>query len=198
MVRVILAISVVVHCLMGLIIWLYLQKAQRGWTKHIVASRPSPLLGFVASLSGYLGWFLGSVMEAAGRGISPPMIWFDERVGAVILFLGHALFGWTLWAIGPSFGFRPQVIAEHRLVTRGPYRFARHPMYTALHTMYLGTFLLVPSWFFLICFGTALVGNVIRAQEEERVLLQRYGQDYVVYQKTTGRFFPKLFRASGA
>lgn len=183
---------------MGLIKWLSLERAQRGWTKQIVTSRPSPRLGFVASMCGYLGWLVGSVAEALGSGWFPPFLSFDERVGTVILFVGHALFGWTLWAIGPSFGLRPQVIAEHRLVRRGPYRFVRHPMYTALHTMYLGTFLLVPSWFFLIGVVAAVLGNAIRAREEERVLLQRYGQEYAAYQKMTGRFFPRVFRRSCA
>ncbi len=198
MVKTILLIGVGLHVLMGMIAWRSLRRAQRGWSKQVVAARPLPAVGFVASLFGYLGWFGGSVAVATDSSFISPITAFDIRMGAVILFLGHALFGWTLWAIGASFGLRPRIIAEHRLVTRGPYRVVRHPMYTALHVIYLGTFLLVPSWFFLVCLIAAVVGNTIRAAEEERVLLARYGQDYAVYREVTGRFFPKLFRASAS
>jgi protein-S-isoprenylcysteine O-methyltransferase Ste14 len=190
-VRMIVSLSVGFHVLMGIVKWRSLQQAQHGWTKKIVAYRQSPPFGLVASLFGYLGWFFGSATYAAGIDLFPPVASFDFTIGALILLLGHALFGWTLWAIGPAFGLRPQVIAEHRLITHGPYRFARHPMYTALHTMYVGTFLLVPSWFFLTCLLAAVVGNMIRAREEEKVLLERYGEEYSSYVRSTGRFFPK-------
>jgi protein-S-isoprenylcysteine O-methyltransferase Ste14 len=190
--RMILTLSVGFHLLMWMIKGRSLQQAQKGWTKKVVASRHSPAVGFVTSIFGYLGWFFGSIAYAAGIEVITPFTFLDPMIGTLVLFLGHLLFGWTLWAISASLGLRPQVIAEHRLVTHGPYRFARHPMYTALHAMYLGTFLLVPSWFFLACFLAAVVGNVIRAREEEKVLLERYGEEYATYARSTGRFFPKV------
>jgi protein-S-isoprenylcysteine O-methyltransferase Ste14 len=101
-----------------------------------------------------------------------------------------------LWAIGGSWGIHPKLLAEHQFIKHGPYRFIRNPLYTGLHLVYLGTFLLVPSWYFLVLLIAAIIGNSIRAGVEERVLLARYQDEYAAYAQSVGRFFPKLMRRS--
>lgn len=199
-VRMILAASVTVHVVMVIIKWHTLQQTQRGWSKQVVISEEPPVFALVAALVGYFGWFFGSAVYVARpdcfiHAMVHP-IFFSPTMGVVALLLGHGLIGWTLWAIGGSWGVHPKLVVEHQLITHGPYRFIRNPLYTGLHLMYLGTFLLVPSWIFMFLLIAAVVGNSIRARVEERVLLARYNEEYTAYAKSVGRFFPKLRRRS--
>jgi len=90
---------------------------------------------------------------------------------------------------------KPQGIIEGTtiLVTRGAYRYIRHPMYSSLLWLATGAFLKQPSMT-----GTALlVGTVAfllaTARVEEAENLQRFGQDYAVYMEKTKMFVPFLF-----
>ena len=90
---------------------------------------------------------------------------------------------------------KPQGIIEGTtiLVTRGAYRYIRHPMYSSLLWLAMGAFLKQPSMT-----GTALlVGTVAfllaTARVEEAENLQRFGQDYAVYMEKTKMFVPFLF-----
>lgn len=177
-------------------VWLFLRRTQRGWTKTVLLSVDSPKIGLVLSLVGYASWFLGSVMFALYPASSlfrtfSPTVSFP-KVGLGLLIGGHGMVVWSALSLGPSFGLRPRIIVEHRLVRHGPYRIVRHPLYTGLHALYLGTFLLVPCGLFLFSFVAALIGNTVRARAEERLLSAHYGEVYRTYARSVGRFLPKI------
>lgn len=151
----------------------------------------TPLL---LAFGGYVGWFFGSVGYALSpssslfRPISPALS--SPLVGIGLILCGHGLIVWAACALGSSFGLLPDVRAGHRLVQHGPYRFVRHPLYTGLHALYLGTFALVPSGFFLLCLVAGVIGNVLRARAEEHALIAHYGSAYRMYAQSVGRFLP--------
>jgi len=196
MIRAILAASASAHALLWLATWRFLRRTQRGWSKVPLASADVPRLGFALSLLGYAVWFLGSLGYAANpswplfRALSLKLAF--PSVGFGLLLGGHGLVLWATLALGPSFGLRPRVIAEHRLIRHGPYRFVRHPLYTGLHMLYVGTFLLVPCALFLLSAIAAVIGNAVRARAEERVLTAHYGDAYCAYARSVGRFLPKV------
>jgi len=188
-------VSALAQGLFWFTMWYVLRRIQRGWMKTVLVSVDSPKIGLVLSLVGYASWFFGSVMFAIHPASSlfqalSPAVSFP-RVGLGLLIGGHGVVIWAALSLGPSFGLRPRVIVEHRLVRHGPYRFVRHPLYTGLHALYLGTFLLVPCGLFLVSFAAALVGNTLRAQAEERLLSARYGEVYRTYAQSVGRFLPR-------
>ena len=197
----ILAVSASAHGILWIATWSFLRRAQRGWTKAVIARADTPTMGLALSLLGYAGWWLGSAGYAASptafpfRTLSPAFCF--PRVGLGLLLFGHGLILWATLSLGPCFGLRPQIIAEHRLIQHGPYRFMRHPLYMGLHALYLGTFLLVPCGLFLLSLIVALIGNRQRARAEECALSARYGDAYQTYARFTGRFFPRVFRRSG-
>jgi len=76
-----------------------------------------------------------------------------------------------------------------RLVTWGPYRLSRNPMYLALSILYLGVSILVnTSWpvFFLPVALASLYLLVIR--REERYLSAAFGREYELYRSTVRRW----------
>ena len=97
--------------------------------------------------------------------------------------LGAAWLGWTLTAnpLG-NFRVRPEPKAGARLVTSGPYRWVRHPMYTGVLVMMIGPVIWGPvAWKALV--WLALVGILIaKARREERSLLSQF-PEYADYRR---------------
>jgi protein-S-isoprenylcysteine O-methyltransferase Ste14 len=88
-------------------------------------------------------------------------------------------------------------------VVAGLYRWARHPQYTALAILGLGTLLVWPRFTVLIGYLTMLFLYAWLARSEERNCLRRFGASYAAYLERTGMFLPlprlpSLLPASGA
>ena len=83
---------------------------------------------------------------------------------------------------------------DHELVTDGPYRWIRNPLYTAGAMLFTGLGLISASAFLLVGALVALVLVAIRLPSEEAELEKRFGQAYRDYVRRTGRFLPRLRR----
>jgi protein-S-isoprenylcysteine O-methyltransferase Ste14 len=81
---------------------------------------------------------------------------------------------------------------EHTLVTTGPYRWVRHPLYSSAALAILANSLVAANWFFLATGGVMFLLLVIRTRKEEENLLARFGDAYRKYMQRTGRFIPRL------
>lgn len=84
----------------------------------------------------------------------------------------------------------------HELVTEGPYRYIRHPLYTAGVFYFLAMSLATGSWLLFLATLLVFVMLLIRTPMEEEQLIQRFGDDYREYMRRTGRFLPR-FGAGG-
>lgn len=113
--------------------------------------------------------------------------------GAGISGLGLLLLLWVQWALGKNFSTTLRLRADHTLVTHGPYRWARHPMYTALILLWSGLVLLAANWFLGALVLLGILGIIrVRTPREEAMMLRAYGDAYREYMKRTGRFLPRL------
>ena len=73
-----------------------------------------------------------------------------------------------------------------RLVTRGVYRYLRHPVYMGIDMTLFGLFLAVGSTVGMIYFFVVVVPlNIIRSRLEEKALLQKFGDAYNTYRQRT-------------
>lgn len=116
-------------------------------------------------------------------------------VGAILV--APAL--WLLWRAHDDLGLNwspsLELRRDHSLVTRGVYRYIRHPMYAAIWLWCLAQPLLVHNWLG----GGAVVPAfallyVIRTPREEAMMLDRFGAIYNAYCARTGRLLPKSLR----
>lgn len=80
---------------------------------------------------------------------------------------------------------------QHTLVTHGPYRLVRHPMYAAGAALFAAYALLAANWFVASCCAACFAVLAIRVRREEANLLVRFGDEYRVYMTRTGRFLPR-------
>ncbi len=110
----------------------------------------------------------------------------------VLCAAGAALGVITLYFNRPgNFSIYPELRRGAALITRGPYRYVRHPMYLALVTMMLGVAAYNGAWFNaagVVLITAAVIG---KAHLEERLLLAGF-PDYATYAARTGRFLPRL------
>jgi protein-S-isoprenylcysteine O-methyltransferase Ste14 len=78
----------------------------------------------------------------------------------------------------------------HELITTGPYHFVRHPIYTGLLVMALGTAVAAGHlrfWLGLVMVG---LGFWIKLKQEERLMLRYFPEQYPVYQKQVKALVP--------
>ncbi|MGE5251169.1 MAG: methyltransferase family protein [Bacteroidota bacterium] len=113
-------------------------------------------------------------------------------VGAAIGILCDFLILWLFRAIGT--GITPTVATrtEHRLVTSGPYRYIRHPLYTFGTLFFVSFGMAADLWpvFVMTVIAFGLLAS--RVPNEEAHLLARFGDEYRRYRESTGAFLPRL------
>jgi protein-S-isoprenylcysteine O-methyltransferase Ste14 len=112
--------------------------------------------------------------------------------GVTFFAAGSALFSWSVLARG-RYSVSWAMPVDQKLVTWGPYKYIRHPSYSGYFLMFIGLFM---AWSNLLAVMLLLgiPGYVRISQKEERMLVLRFGDAYVEYQKKTGRFLPQLRR----
>jgi protein-S-isoprenylcysteine O-methyltransferase Ste14 len=110
--------------------------------------------------------------------------------GAILLLLGMAGYQWGHITLGRSSTAAPLSL-EHRLISQGPYRITRHPMYLALQIATLGSLLLYLNWAVLFCF-LSFIFLFLRARREEEALSQRYGEEWKSYASQVPFWFPRF------
>lgn len=82
--------------------------------------------------------------------------------------------------------------AAHHLVTYGPYRFIRHPIYASYLLALWASFIFCPQIGTLICliYGVAVLSRTAAGEEERLARPSEFGKEYSEYMKVTGRFLP--------
>lgn len=115
---------------------------------------------------------------------------YTQGLGLMSTIIGYLLFIWSVIARGQyatSWGM-PE---NQKLVTWGPYKHVRHPSYLGYFLMFFGLLLIWPNLFTLIPLS-AIPGYLCVAAKEEKLLTQRFGDEYLDYQRKTGRFIPRF------
>jgi protein-S-isoprenylcysteine O-methyltransferase Ste14 len=147
---------------------------------------PPPLL----FASGYLaGWLLENraMRLQLGRDVVTPDMLF--LIGGGLIILGAILSFWALLTFRsagtPVLPFR----SASQLVTSGPYRFSRNPMYVGMSAIYAGLSLAMNmAWPLLLLPLVLLALYSLVVSREERHLVQRFGEEYDSYRKAVRRW----------
>lgn len=141
------------------------------------------LLPRVAAYGGTFAPFLLAFTEGGPPGKGQAF----AAVTLQALGLGFTLY--SLAVLRRSFGVEPQV---RPLVRSGPYRVIRHPLYVGETVVLLGAVVMAPSWQRAAVVVFAVLIQVYRALQEER-LLAAHIPEYADYMRATKRFIPGVF-----
>jgi protein-S-isoprenylcysteine O-methyltransferase Ste14 len=114
-----------------------------------------------------------------------------QYLGLTLMLIGILLREWAIAVLGRYFSVVVETEPGQHLVTRGPYRWLRHPAYTGTLITILGFPLALGTWSGLLVAETiALMATTCRARVEERALVAALGDEYQEYMRHTWKFFP--------
>lgn len=118
-------------------------------------------------------------------------IGFVQWLGLFLMLAGASFRQWALINLGQFFSRTVQIEAEHKIITKGPYRWIRHPAYTGMILVYTGISLALGTWLgALLSFGIVSFGLLYRIHVEEQALISALGAEYLEYMKRTWLLFP--------
>ena len=104
---------------------------------------------------------------------------------------------WLFWRshadLGPNWSISLELRREHELIQSGVYRSVRHPMYASILLFDIAQGLMLENW---IGGWSALVTFAplyfVRTPREERMMIERFGDEYQEYMAVTGRILPRV------
>jgi protein-S-isoprenylcysteine O-methyltransferase Ste14 len=146
------------------------------------------------------GWIVAAAGVALLQTLVPRSIWaaitfrsdWLAAIGLVLLICSTLFTLWARWTLGRMWSYVPAVREHHELHTNGPYHLTRHPIYTGILGMLLGSVLV--SGFGGVLVALLVFGGVflVRISREEKLMLQRFGEQYIRYQREVPRLVPFL------
>jgi protein-S-isoprenylcysteine O-methyltransferase Ste14 len=167
-----------------IIFWIY-------WLVSASASKESVRGGWRTRLAGVsvVGVFLiAGVLRGGSLAVHSLVL---AVIGALLFACGIALAVWARLHLGRNWGMPTSQRAEPELVTSGPYRFIRHPIYSGLLTAMLGT-ALVDNLLGLIVVAVLVAYFYYCGTVEERNLSATFPTAYPEYRSKTKMLIPFL------
>ncbi|MBO4447676.1 MAG: isoprenylcysteine carboxylmethyltransferase family protein [Bacteroidales bacterium] len=155
------------------------------------------------------GYFLGFVIFILGI---PALMWWVAgmpsfadlpvvrlSLATLIALTGLALSVWSIVYMkrvgkGNPFDAMGHEVAPRtrHLMTDGPYKLSRNPMLSGTYLYYIGVLIALWSWWPLLVFAAIAVMMMLQVRSEEKRLEADFGQEYLDYKKTTGRWLNPL------
>ena len=161
-----------------------------------IKKREEGIISKIAGVLGILG-FISMIVYV----INPNWLAFGDLAfpiwlrwaGVGIAILGFALLQWAQMTLANSWSDTPRMMKEQTLITSGPYRTIRHPIYTAFLLILGSTLFISSNWLIGLCWGgMTILETISRIEFEEALMVEYFGDQYRDYMKKTGRLLPKF------
>ena len=115
-------------------------------------------------------------------------------LGCFLGVCGNILLLWVHHCLGTNFSPHLEIRSDHKLIQNGPYRYIRHPMYTSGYLFLLGCGIISQDG--LLLFPPIFTFSILlffRLRDEEVMLEEKFGEDWLMYTKTTAKIIPKIW-----
>lgn len=157
-----------------------------------IAVKQSPASAAAHRIPVGVGWFL----MVYPRFLPPmnelltPRTGLMEATGLVLCVLGLLTTIWARWTLAGNWSSDVTFKQNHELIKTGPYRFVRHPIYTGLLLLCLGTAIEIGKVRFWLALPLWFIGFWIKLKQEEKLMLQHFPDDYPAYRKQVKALVP--------
>jgi protein-S-isoprenylcysteine O-methyltransferase Ste14 len=113
---------------------------------------------------------------------------------ALVLVIAGMLFAyWARAHLGRNWSGEVMVKVGHTLITSGPYRSVRHPIYSGMTLALVGTVLATGAPYGFIALALILFGFLVRVRLEEALMRETFPVDYDDYSRHTARLIPGVY-----
>lgn len=178
-----------------------------------------PLYGYLILAAGWIVWLTPFIVGKRATG-TPRVLDRRARWGVALITVAYALLWqgrfwerplpiWRLvltivfqtlagvlsWtgtrALGRQLRVDAGLSSDHELITHGPYRLVRHPIYASMLCLLLGTGFAVAPWpLFAAAIAFFIVGTEIRIRIEEGLLISAFSDRYQQYRQKVSAYIP--------
>jgi len=114
--------------------------------------------------------------------------------GIVIALVPIFFLIWVHRHLDKQWSIALELREDHKLITTGPYRYVRHPMYLGVFTYTIGLMMISLDVLVILFFAFTIWVNYRRIPREEQMLIQEFGDEYLEYIKRSGRLLPHFRR----
>src|ERR1035437_5213159 len=120
-----------------------------------------------------------------------PRGWWSSA-GPIVCGPIAAVLSWpSVRHLGRQFRVHAGLHEDHELVTSGPYRIVRHPIYTSLLAMLASTLFILTPWQWAVPSIVLFVaGTEVRVYTEDGLLASRFGERFLAYRKRVPAYLP--------
>ena len=146
-----------------------------------------------------IGVFLATLLLPVLYLFTPLLKFADYQLPAPVPWMGAAIMVASLWLfwrshsdLGQNWSVSLELRENHELITGGVYRLIRHPMYSSIWLWALAQGMLLQNWFAGWSVVPAFAAMYfLRTPREERLMCEKFGDQYRAYMRQTGRLFPR-------
>jgi protein-S-isoprenylcysteine O-methyltransferase Ste14 len=155
------------------------------------------MIGFCLQAVGYFAVWLSPLQRERFSAIVPM-----PRVAEVVLaVLTVAMAAASVWLVnaasrrlGKQWALAARLVEGHDLISDGPYRLVRNPIYTGMFGLLLATGLAMSRWTTLLAASAVFAaGTLIRIRSEERLLRQAFGAAFDEYARKVPKLIPGIY-----
>ena len=155
---------------------------------------PSAIAGLVLQSLAYSIVWIGRADYKKPR--LPASLALNVAIGAFTVILA-VISVWLVTAavrkLGKQWALNARIVEGHELVTDGPYRLMRHPIYTGMFGMLVATGMAMSAWSTLAAGAVIFfAGTMLRLKSEEKLLKQTFGEEFERYAAKTPPLIPGL------
>jgi len=166
------------------------RSVKRAASKEPLLTRVPVLIGLLVSFilllsPSWLGSFFGARFM--------PETNLAYFAGLALLVFGMYWAFWARYTLGRNWSGRVTIKEDHELVTAGPYRHVRHPIYTGVLSAYAGTILAFGQVGNLFAISIMFIVFSHKIRLEEQMLDAHFGERYAAYKRSTHALLPLIW-----
>jgi protein-S-isoprenylcysteine O-methyltransferase Ste14 len=180
------------------VVWIFLYiKSTLGRRRENIKIRkrdPKSIIGIILQAIAF--FIIFSVHRDPGYVMQDPGILFlvFTILSIVIAPLSVIFAIYAVLTLGHQWSFAARLINDHKLITNGPYRVVRHPIYFTFSGLFISTALVItPPAALLIATILFIWGSIQRIHSEEILLLEEFGDEYLEYRNRVSMFIPFIY-----